>query len=106
MFYTNCSICRVLPVFVYVMASSPRVSQVPTSTTELSTMLLPRPASTQGSERRGRALSAASYLTDAMEGEEQRQRSFAGGTVRLIVQILVRIIAQILNTCDSSASSM
>lgn len=33
-------------------------------------MLLPRPSSTQGSERRGRALSAASYLTDAMEGEE------------------------------------
>ena len=32
-------------------------------------MLLPRPSSTQGSERRGRALSAASYLTDAMEGE-------------------------------------
>ncbi|XP_029985518.1 sodium channel protein type 5 subunit alpha-like, partial [Sphaeramia orbicularis] len=40
---------------------------VPTSTTELSTMLLPRPSSTQDSERRGRALSAASYLTDAME---------------------------------------
>lgn len=33
-------------------------------------MLLPRPSSTQGSERRGRALSAASYLTDAMEGED------------------------------------
>lgn len=45
------------------------LSQVPTSSTELSTMLLPRPSSTQGSERRGRALSAASYLTDAMEGE-------------------------------------
>lgn len=53
--------------------------QVPTSTTELSSMLLPpqrRPPSSssfstnQGSEqRRGRALSAASYLSDAMEGE-------------------------------------
>ncbi|XP_055364044.1 sodium channel protein type 4 subunit alpha-like isoform X4 [Betta splendens] len=47
---------------------------VPTSTTELSTMLLPRPSSTQGSERRGRALSAASYLTDAMEELEESHK--------------------------------
>ncbi|XP_044032029.1 sodium channel protein type 4 subunit alpha-like isoform X5 [Siniperca chuatsi] len=47
---------------------------VPTSTTELSTMLLPRPSSTQGSERRGRALSAASYLTDAMEELEEAHK--------------------------------
>ncbi|XP_042337909.1 sodium channel protein type 3 subunit alpha-like, partial [Plectropomus leopardus] len=47
---------------------------VPTSTTELSTMLLPRPSSTQDSERRGRALSAASYLTDAMEELEEAHR--------------------------------
>ncbi|XP_058472589.1 sodium channel protein type 4 subunit alpha B-like isoform X1 [Solea solea] len=47
---------------------------VPTSTTELSTMLLPRPLSTQGSERRGRALSAASYLTDAMEELEEAHK--------------------------------
>ncbi|KAE8279560.1 Sodium channel protein type 5 subunit alpha [Larimichthys crocea] len=47
---------------------------VPTSTTELSTMLLPRPSSAQGSERRGRALSAASYLTDAMEELEESHK--------------------------------
>ncbi|XP_034427579.1 sodium channel protein type 4 subunit alpha-like isoform X3 [Hippoglossus hippoglossus] len=49
---------------------------VPTSSTELSTMLLPRPSSTQGSERRGRgrALSAASYLTDAMEELEEAHK--------------------------------
>ncbi|XP_059183350.1 sodium channel protein type 4 subunit alpha-like [Centropristis striata] len=47
---------------------------VPTSTTELSTMLLPRPSSTQDSERRGRALSAASYLTDAMEELEEAHK--------------------------------
>nr|XP_020477520.1 sodium channel protein type 2 subunit alpha-like isoform X1 [Monopterus albus] len=47
---------------------------VPTSSTELSTMLLPRPSSTQGSERRGRALSAASYLTDAMEELEESHK--------------------------------
>ncbi|XP_054592138.2 sodium channel, voltage gated, type V-like, alpha b isoform X2 [Nothobranchius furzeri] len=47
---------------------------VPTSTTELSTMLLPRPSSTQGSERRGRALSATSYLTDAMEELEESHK--------------------------------
>ncbi|KAK2859815.1 hypothetical protein Q5P01_004435 [Channa striata] len=47
---------------------------VPTSTTELSTMLLPRPSSTQDSERRGRALSAASYLTDAMEELEESHK--------------------------------
>ncbi|XP_056220870.1 sodium channel protein type 4 subunit alpha B-like isoform X2 [Seriola aureovittata] len=47
---------------------------VPTSTTELSTMLLPRPSSTQDSERRGRALSAASYLTDAMEELEESNK--------------------------------
>ncbi|XP_061820991.1 sodium channel protein type 5 subunit alpha-like [Nerophis lumbriciformis] len=40
---------------------------VPTSTTELSTVLLPRPSSTQ----RGRAPSAASHLTDAMEELEE-----------------------------------
>lgn len=54
-FYLTCCVC----------------SQAPTSTTELSTMLLPRPSSVQGSVSRGRALSAASYLTDAMEGEKQ-----------------------------------
>ncbi|KAK5878046.1 hypothetical protein CesoFtcFv8_025494 [Champsocephalus esox] len=47
---------------------------VPTSTTELSTMLLPRPSSTQGSVQRGRALSAASYLTDAMEELEEAHK--------------------------------
>ncbi|XP_078147644.1 LOW QUALITY PROTEIN: sodium channel, voltage gated, type V-like, alpha b [Centroberyx gerrardi] len=47
---------------------------VPTSTTELSTMLLPRPSSTQGSVSRGRALSAASYLTDAMEELEESHK--------------------------------
>uniref|UniRef100_A0A672GAT1 Sodium channel protein n=1 Tax=Salarias fasciatus TaxID=181472 RepID=A0A672GAT1_SALFA len=47
---------------------------VPTSTTELSTMLLPRPSSAQGSERRERALSAASYLTDAMEELEESHK--------------------------------
>ncbi|KAM9332676.1 sodium channel protein type 2 subunit alpha-like [Pholidichthys leucotaenia] len=47
---------------------------VPTSTTELSTMLLPRPSSVQESERRGRALSAASYLTDAMEELEESHK--------------------------------
>ncbi|XP_056290597.1 sodium channel protein type 4 subunit alpha-like isoform X1 [Pseudoliparis swirei] len=44
---------------------------VPTSTTELSTMLLPRPSSNQDPVRRGRTLSAASYLTDAMEELEE-----------------------------------
>ncbi|XP_034416586.1 sodium channel protein type 2 subunit alpha-like [Cyclopterus lumpus] len=47
---------------------------VPTSTTELSTMLLPRPSSTQDSVRRGRTLSAASYLTDAMEELEEAHK--------------------------------
>ncbi|XP_074549972.1 sodium channel protein type 5 subunit alpha-like [Halichoeres trimaculatus] len=47
---------------------------VPTSTTELSTMLLPRPSSIQDSERRGRALSAASYLTDALEELEEAHK--------------------------------
>uniref|UniRef100_A0A667ZUU4 Sodium channel protein n=1 Tax=Myripristis murdjan TaxID=586833 RepID=A0A667ZUU4_9TELE len=47
---------------------------VPTSTTELSTMLLPRPSSTPGSERRARTLSAASYLTDAMEELEESHK--------------------------------
>ncbi|XP_013771201.1 sodium channel protein type 5 subunit alpha-like [Pundamilia nyererei] len=47
---------------------------VPTSTTELSTMLLPRPSSMQDSERRGRAMSAASYLTDVMEELEESHK--------------------------------
>ncbi|KAF0028590.1 hypothetical protein F2P81_019677 [Scophthalmus maximus] len=47
---------------------------VPTSSTELSTMLLPRPSSTHDPERRGRALSAASYLTDAMEELEEAHK--------------------------------
>ncbi|KAM7390033.1 hypothetical protein PAMA_008280 [Pampus argenteus] len=55
-------------------SNTSRSSQVPTSTTELSTMLLPRPSSTQDSERRGRALSAASYLTDAMEELEEAHK--------------------------------
>uniref|UniRef100_A0A3Q3MG81 Sodium channel protein n=1 Tax=Labrus bergylta TaxID=56723 RepID=A0A3Q3MG81_9LABR len=38
------------------------------------TMLLPRPSSTQESVRRGRALSAASYLTDAMEELEEAHK--------------------------------
>uniref|UniRef100_A0A4W6FTN5 Sodium channel protein n=1 Tax=Lates calcarifer TaxID=8187 RepID=A0A4W6FTN5_LATCA len=60
---------------VYLLYSfSLSLPQVPTSTTELSTMLLPRPSSTQGSERRGRALSAASYLTDAMEELEESHK--------------------------------
>lgn len=37
-------------------------------------MLLPRPSSVQGSASRGRALSAASCLTDAMEGEKRREK--------------------------------
>ncbi|KAM6953749.1 sodium channel protein type 3 subunit alpha-like [Aplochiton taeniatus] len=46
----------------------------PNSSTELNTMLLPRPLSRE-SIRRGRALSATSYLTDAMEElEESRQK--------------------------------
>ncbi|MEQ2269509.1 Sodium channel protein type 3 subunit alpha, partial [Xenotaenia resolanae] len=55
-------------------AVDPTETEVPTSTTELSTMLLPRPSSTQGSERRGRALSAASYLTDVMEELEESHK--------------------------------
>ncbi|XP_054620888.1 sodium channel protein type 4 subunit alpha B-like isoform X4 [Dunckerocampus dactyliophorus] len=47
---------------------------VPTSTTELSTVLLPQPSSTHGSEQRGRALSAASHLTDAMEELEEAHK--------------------------------
>nr|XP_057915755.1 sodium channel protein type 4 subunit alpha B-like isoform X6 [Doryrhamphus excisus]XP_057915767.1 sodium channel protein type 4 subunit alpha B-like isoform X6 [Doryrhamphus excisus] len=47
---------------------------VPTSTTELSIVLLPRPSSTHGSEQRGRALSAASHLTDAMEELEEAHK--------------------------------
>ncbi|XP_034042491.1 sodium channel protein type 4 subunit alpha B-like [Thalassophryne amazonica] len=47
---------------------------VPTSTTELSMILLHRPSSTQGSEKRGRALSAASCLTDAMEELEESHK--------------------------------
>ncbi|XP_051909874.1 sodium channel protein type 4 subunit alpha B-like isoform X2 [Hippocampus zosterae] len=47
---------------------------VPTSSTELSTVLLPRPSSTLGSERRGRAPSAASHLTDAMEELEEAHK--------------------------------
>ncbi|XP_029384777.1 sodium channel protein type 5 subunit alpha-like isoform X4 [Echeneis naucrates] len=47
---------------------------VPTSSTELSTMLLPRPSSNQNSEGRGRALSATSYLTDAMEELEESHK--------------------------------
>ncbi|CAL8294100.1 unnamed protein product [Lota lota] len=47
---------------------------VPTSTTELSNILAPRRPSTQGSYQRDRALSAASYLTDAMEELEEAQK--------------------------------
>ncbi|CAL8235083.1 unnamed protein product [Arctogadus glacialis] len=47
---------------------------VPTSTTELSNILAPRRLSSQGSYRRDRALSAASYLTDAMEELEEAQK--------------------------------
>uniref|UniRef100_A0A8D3AAP1 Sodium channel protein n=1 Tax=Scophthalmus maximus TaxID=52904 RepID=A0A8D3AAP1_SCOMX len=44
------------------------------SVSTLSTMLLPRPSSTHDPERRGRALSAASYLTDAMEELEEAHK--------------------------------
>uniref|UniRef100_A0AAV2L2X1 Uncharacterized protein n=1 Tax=Knipowitschia caucasica TaxID=637954 RepID=A0AAV2L2X1_KNICA len=44
---------------------------VPTSSTELSTVLLPRPSSNHSSERRGRSLSANSCLTDAMDELEE-----------------------------------
>uniref|UniRef100_A0A8C2XR92 Sodium channel protein n=1 Tax=Cyclopterus lumpus TaxID=8103 RepID=A0A8C2XR92_CYCLU len=44
------------------------------SVSTLSTMLLPRPSSTQDSVRRGRTLSAASYLTDAMEELEEAHK--------------------------------
>uniref|UniRef100_A0A667Z8C9 Sodium channel protein n=1 Tax=Myripristis murdjan TaxID=586833 RepID=A0A667Z8C9_9TELE len=44
------------------------------SVSTLSTMLLPRPSSTPGSERRARTLSAASYLTDAMEELEESHK--------------------------------
>ncbi|XP_061777404.1 sodium channel protein type 4 subunit alpha-like isoform X2 [Nerophis ophidion] len=47
---------------------------VPTSSTELSTVLLPRPSSTHGSEQRGRAPSATSHLTDAMEELEEAHK--------------------------------
>eukprot|EP00063_Salmo_salar_P061976 XP_014036811.1 PREDICTED: sodium channel protein type 2 subunit alpha-like isoform X4 [Salmo salar] len=47
----------------------------PNSSTELSTMLLPRPVSREEHVRRDRALSGASYLTDALEElEESRQK--------------------------------
>ncbi|KAK6299703.1 hypothetical protein J4Q44_G00297360 [Coregonus suidteri] len=47
----------------------------PNSSTELSTMLLPRPVSREELVRRGRALSGASYLTDALEElEESHQK--------------------------------
>ncbi|XP_052359811.1 sodium channel, voltage gated, type V-like, alpha b isoform X5 [Oncorhynchus keta] len=47
----------------------------PNSSTELSTMLLPRPVSREEHVQRDRALSAASYLTDALEElEESRQK--------------------------------
>jgi len=51
-------------------------------------MLLPRPSPTQDSERRGRALSAASYLTDAMEGEEQHKQAAAENTFSSILYLL------------------
>uniref|UniRef100_A0A3Q4MH81 Sodium channel protein n=1 Tax=Neolamprologus brichardi TaxID=32507 RepID=A0A3Q4MH81_NEOBR len=44
------------------------------SVSSLSTMLLPRPSSMQDSERRGRAMSAASYLTDVMEELEESHK--------------------------------
>ncbi|XP_061569037.1 sodium channel protein type 3 subunit alpha-like, partial [Cololabis saira] len=47
---------------------------VPTSTTELSTMLLPPPSAMPDPERRGRALSGASFLSDAMEELEEANR--------------------------------
>ncbi|XP_061522813.1 sodium channel protein type 4 subunit alpha B-like [Phycodurus eques] len=47
---------------------------VPTSSTELSAVLLSQPASTPGPERRGRAPSAASHLTDAMEELEEAHK--------------------------------
>uniref|UniRef100_A0A3Q3MFT3 Sodium channel protein n=1 Tax=Labrus bergylta TaxID=56723 RepID=A0A3Q3MFT3_9LABR len=65
------------------VSSSPLQGQLPACTMEkvkeesvstLSTMLLPRPSSTQESVRRGRALSAASYLTDAMEELEEAHK--------------------------------
>uniref|UniRef100_A0A674A8X1 Sodium channel protein n=1 Tax=Salmo trutta TaxID=8032 RepID=A0A674A8X1_SALTR len=47
----------------------------PNSSTELSNMLLPRQVSREEHARRDRALSAASYLTDALEElEESRQK--------------------------------
>ncbi|XP_061661041.1 sodium channel protein type 4 subunit alpha-like isoform X5 [Syngnathoides biaculeatus] len=49
-------------------------SQLPTSSTELSAVPLPQTTSTPGPERRGRALSAASCLTDAMEELEEAHK--------------------------------
>lgn len=73
-FHTNThtmDMCVSISVYIlHVLFNILCCSQAPTSTTELSTMLLPRPSSVQGSVSRGRALSAASYLTDAMEGEK------------------------------------
>ncbi|XP_020568091.1 sodium channel protein type 4 subunit alpha B isoform X2 [Oryzias latipes] len=63
-----------LPACTMEKVKEESVSPVPTSTTELSTMLLPRPSSTNGSERRGRAPSATSYLTDAMEELEESHK--------------------------------
>ncbi|XP_048121747.1 sodium channel, voltage gated, type V-like, alpha b isoform X2 [Alosa alosa] len=46
----------------------------PNSTNELSSMLLPSPISMEEITRRDRAMSAASYLTDAMEELEEAQQ--------------------------------
>ncbi|XP_028289798.1 sodium channel protein type 3 subunit alpha-like isoform X2 [Gouania willdenowi] len=62
---------------------------VPTSSTELSTMLLPRLSSNQGSERRERTLSAASYLTDAMEELEEAHQKCPPCWYALAQQYLV-----------------
>ncbi|KAL4001532.1 FMS-like tyrosine kinase 1 [Sarotherodon galilaeus] len=57
--------------FTPLLASADNITSI---NYKLSTMLLPRPSSTQDSERRGRAMSAASYLTDVMEELEESHK--------------------------------
>uniref|UniRef100_A0A8C7FQP9 Sodium channel protein n=1 Tax=Oncorhynchus kisutch TaxID=8019 RepID=A0A8C7FQP9_ONCKI len=60
------------PIYIYQLFF---LLQRPNSSTELSNMLLPRQVSRQEHARRDRALSAASYLTDALEElEESHQK--------------------------------
>uniref|UniRef100_A0A8C7M5W5 Sodium channel protein n=1 Tax=Oncorhynchus kisutch TaxID=8019 RepID=A0A8C7M5W5_ONCKI len=64
-----------LPACTIERVKEESVSTEPNSSTELSNMLLPRQVSRQEHARRDRALSAASYLTDALEElEESHQK--------------------------------